>query len=95
MKTIIAFFSMCRAICTKRYPMPWKTFWTALLCLVYFISPIDIFPDVLPVLGITDDITFILLVLAMIKKEIDKYQASRIAPSDKVIDLGDIKDHKK
>lgn len=95
MKTIFSFFSMCRAIINKRYPMPWKTFWVTLLCLVYFLSPIDILPDVLPVLGITDDLTFILLVLAMIKKEVDTYRTTRTMPTDKVIDLGDIKDHKK
>ena len=65
--------------------MPWKTFWVTLLCLMYLLSPIDILPDVLPVLGITDDLTFILLVLAMIKKEVDTYRTTRTMPTDKVI----------
>ena len=86
---------MCRAILARRYPMPWKTFLTGLLCAVYVLSPVDILPDVLPVLGITDDATFILLVLAMIKKDMDKYRTSLRPPADKVIDLGDINEHKK
>ena len=86
---------MCYAIITRRYPMPWKTFFIAVACCVYLFVPLDFIPDVLPVLGITDDATFILLVLAMIKKDIDKYLQFRKPPADKIIDLGDIKDHKK
>lgn len=75
--------------------MPWKTFFTALLCAVYVISPADFLPDVLPLLGIADDATFILLVLAMIKKDIARFRLSRNQAKENVIDLGDIKDYKK
>lgn len=95
MHYITLFFAMLKDILRRRYPMPWKTFWLALLCVVYFISPIDILPDVLPVLGVTDDVSFVLLVLALIKKDLDAYQNFLKAPHDKVIDLGDIKEHKK
>ena len=97
MKKIFYFFSMCKAILTRRYPMPWKTFFTGILCAVYLLSPVDILPDVLPVLGVTDDVTFVLLVLAMIGRDIDNYRHSlqQQPPTEKVIDLGDIKDHKK
>ena len=95
MKDIVTFFAMLKAILRRQYPMPWKTFFLALLCFVYVLSPIDFLPDVMPLLGITDDATFILLVVAMLQKDLDKYRQSLQGPKDKVIDLGDIKDHKK
>lgn len=95
MKDILTFFQMTKAILRRRYPMPWKTFIVAVLCFFYVLSPVDILPDVMPLLGITDDATFILLVVAMLQKDLAKYRASLQAPTEKVIDLGDIKDHKK
>lgn len=94
-RDIRTFFSMTAAVLRGRYPVPWKTVLVALLCAVYVISPVDFLPDLLPVLGVTDDITFIALVLAMLKQDINKYRASLTPPQDNVIDLGDIKDHKK
>ena len=95
MKDIMTFFAMLKAIVRGRYPVPWKTFILTILCFIYVLSPVDILPDVLPVLGITDDATFILLVVAMLQKDLAKYRTSLQAPKDKTIDLGDIKDHKK
>ena len=95
MRDVKTFFSMCWAVLRRRYPFPWKTFIVALLCAVYVISPVDLLPDVMPLLGITDDATFLLLVLAMIRQEIQKYRASLTPPAENVIDAGDIKDHKK
>ncbi len=95
MKDIVTFFSMLKAILRRKYPMPWKTFFLAIACMIYVFSPVDLLPDVMPLLGITDDATFILLVMAVLQKDIAKYRASIQPPKDKVIDLGDIKDHKK
>ena len=95
MKDILTFFQMAKAILQRRYPMPWKTFILAIICVGYVISPFDILPDVLPLLGITDDATFILLVIAVLQKDLAKYSSSLQTPKDKVIDLGDINEHKK
>ncbi len=95
MKDILTFFAMLKAIVRGRYPIPWKTLILAFLCFIYVLSPIDILPDVMPLLGITDDATFILLVVAVLQKDLAKYRSSLQAPKDKVIDLGDIKNHKK
>ena len=95
MKDILTFFDMLKAIVHRKYPIPWKTLLLAFLCFLYVLAPFDILPDVLPLLGITDDATFIVLVIAVLQKDLAKYRASLQAPKDKVIDLGDIKDHKK
>ena len=68
-KDFASFFPMLWAVLRGKYKMPWATLFWALLCLVYMISPIDLLPDVLPVLGITDDGAFVLLVLAMLHKD--------------------------
>ena len=96
MSELKTFFSMLRAILQRRYPMPWKTFFAALFTLFYLISPVDILPDIMPLLGIVDDGSLVLLVVALIRQDISKYKNTAIqSPKDKVIDLGDIKDHKK
>ena len=86
---------MLKAIVRGNYPVPLKTFILIILCFIYVLVPLDFLPDVLPILGITDDATFIVLVVAMLQKDIAKYRTSLQAPKDKVIDLGDVKDHKK
>ncbi len=97
MSDIKTFFSMMRAVLQRRYPMPWKTFFVALFCVFYLFSPVDLLPDIMPLLGITDDATFVLLVLALIKQDLNKFKqtTSLKPPKEDVIDAGDIKDQKK
>lgn len=73
-KDVASFFPMVYAILRGQYKMPWNTFFWALLCLIYVISPIDLLPDVLPVLGITDDGAFILLVLSLLHNDLDAFR---------------------
>ena len=71
---IQSFFPMVWAILLGRYKMPWGTFFWALLCAAYVISPIDVLPDVLPLLGITDDGAFIILVCTMLHKDLVSFR---------------------
>lgn len=71
---IRTFFPMLWAILRGKYKMPWGTFFWAVLCLIYVISPVDALPDVLPILGITDDGAFIVLVLTMLHKDLTAYR---------------------
>jgi len=41
--------------------------------LIYFITPIDLIPDLIPALGFTDDISVIYFVYKSVKKDIDKF----------------------
>ena len=79
LKDFTTFFPMVWAILRGRWKMPWKTFFLAVLCLIYFISPIDALPDVLPLLGIADDGAFILLVLTMLHKDLAAFRQARRA----------------
>ncbi|UKT64143.1 YkvA family protein [Pedobacter mucosus] len=42
--------------------------------LVYFLSPIDVIPDFVPVLGFVDDIFVLNLVYRQVVKDLDKYK---------------------
>ncbi len=68
------FFVMTKAIVKGKYKMPWKTFFWVALCTVYFLSPIDLLPDILPILGFADDGAFILFVLLLIHQDLNNFR---------------------
>lgn len=76
-KDVSTFFPMLWAILRGQYKMPWGTLFWALLSLVYVVSPIDLLPDVMPLLGITDDGAFILLVLSLLHKDLAAFRQTR------------------
>ena len=61
---------MCRAIITGHYKMPWGVFIWLIVFVIYFLSPIDALPDVLPLLGFADDGAFLIFVLLLLHKEL-------------------------
>ena len=50
-----------------------KSIVLVLASLIYFISPIDIIPDFLPILGYTDDIALLTFVFNSLSDEIEKF----------------------
>lgn len=79
---LTSFFPMMWAVVRGKFKMPWGTFFWAVLCLVYVISPVDLLPDVLPLLGIADDGAFILLVLSLLHNDIQRFRAERTKNED-------------
>lgn len=79
-KTLCA---MLWAAIRGKYKFPWGPVIASVLCVVYMVSPVDILPDVMPILGITDDGAFIVLVLALWQNSIKAYRQSLAAPGDK------------
>ena len=53
--------------------IPWRTILMILAALLYFINPIDLLPDMLPVTGLTDDFGVLLWVYNTVSKEVDKF----------------------
>ncbi len=41
--------------------------------LVYFVSPLDLIPDVLPILGIADDVALVVWMFNVLEKEMNKF----------------------
>ena len=53
--------------------IPWKTILLILAAVIYFVNPIDLLPDMLPVTGLTDDFGVLLWVYNTVSTEIDKF----------------------
>ncbi|WP_206512968.1 YkvA family protein [Larkinella soli] len=65
---------MVRAYAKGEYrSLPSKTLVRLVAVLIYFVSPLDFLPDVLPVLGLTDDIALILWLVSSIGDDIEKF----------------------
>ncbi len=54
--------------------VPWQTIGTIVAILVYFALPLDFIPDVLPVLGFSDDFALILWALRSFASDIDAFR---------------------
>jgi uncharacterized membrane protein YkvA (DUF1232 family) len=55
--------------------VPWKTLTRIIAVLIYFLSPIDVIPDLLPVIGLTDDIALVVWLFNAIKDDLDAFRA--------------------
>ena len=54
--------------------VPWKMIAAIVFSVGYLIMPLDVIPDVLPIVGFTDDITVFGFVLAGFSAELDSYK---------------------
>jgi uncharacterized membrane protein YkvA (DUF1232 family) len=64
-----------------RHPKtPAKVKFAALLAVLYVVSPIDLIPDVIPVLGLLDDVGMVMLLLSIAYKFLprDLYEALHV-----------------
>lgn len=65
---------LVRAYALGQYrAVPWKTVLKITAALIYFISPIDLLPDLLPITGLTDDFGVLLWVYNSVSGEIEKF----------------------
>lgn len=64
---------------TKKYTdVPWKVIAAIAGAIVYFVSPIDVIPDFIPVVGYLDDAMVIKLALDLAGSDLDKYREWKI-----------------
>ena len=68
-----ALFRMLRAWATGAYRPSWVTVVSAAAVVLYILSPIDLIPDFLPVVGLLDDASFFLWVLTRIQGELTRF----------------------
>ena len=69
------FARMLRAHLNATYKdTPWRTLALLVAGLLYFVNPFDIVPDFIPVAGLLDDLTFLLLILKSIRKDVDLFR---------------------
>ena len=70
-------FQMLKDYKAGRYTESWKIIAAIVFAMVYFFSPIDVIPDVIPVVGYVDDVAVFSLVLKSFAVQISKYKEWR------------------
>ena len=78
---------MVRAYASGEYKgLPWKSMVSVVAVLIYFVSPIDLVPDFLPVIGIADDVALIVWLVKSLGSDIAKF--SQWEKQSKTINIG-------
>lgn len=63
--------------------LPWYSLATAVVGLLYFVSPTDIVPDFLPIIGVVDDIAVLALVTRLLRRDLRRYCEYKGYPVEK------------
>ncbi|UYZ61887.1 YkvA family protein [Hymenobacter weizhouensis] len=72
--TLQTLFRLIRSASSGEYQgLPTSTIIAAVAVTAYFLSPIDLIPDILPVLGLLDDVALVAWFSTTIKEELDKF----------------------
>jgi len=75
LRDVALLISMVRDYRSGAYrEIPWWVIAAVVFTLLYVLSPIDLIPDVIPVIGLVDDALVLALCLAMIEQDLIKYQ---------------------
>ena len=53
--------------------VPWKTMLLIVAAIIYFVNPLDLVPDLVPLTGLTDDFAVLIWVYNSVSNEIDKF----------------------
>lgn len=73
-ETLQTMFRLIKASVSGEYKgVPGTTVAAAVAVLIYFLSPIDLIPDFIPVLGLLDDVALVAWFSTTLKGEIDKF----------------------
>ncbi|GAA4352286.1 hypothetical protein GCM10023185_11790 [Hymenobacter saemangeumensis] len=73
-ETLQTLFRLIKASMSGEYTgVPGTTVAAAVAVLIYFLSPIDLIPDFIPVLGLLDDVALVAWFSTTLKSELDKF----------------------
>ena len=53
--------------------VPWQTLLLIVAAVLYFVNPLDMVPDIIPLTGLTDDFAVLVWVYNSVSTEIDKF----------------------
>lgn len=88
---LTALFRLLRDYIRADYrDIPWGSIVLVIGAIIYFVSPIDLIPDILPG-GFIDDAAVIAFVVAQIKVDLDNFLAWEIERSDSESDIEEVK----
>ena len=84
--------SLVRSYIKKEYPdMPVGTIIAIVSALIYFVNPVDIIPDTLPLIGMVDDAAVLGACIKLVSGDIREYCDWRIKNGKTFDDISDIK----
>jgi len=87
MSDIVSLVSLVRSYIKKEYTdIPLGVIISIVSTFIYIISPFDLIPDVIPVIGHIDDLFLLGFVLKMIHSDIDEYREWRIKNGKQIIE---------
>lgn len=65
---------LAKAYASGRYrAVPWKSMLILLAAVIYFLNPLDLIPDIIPIFGLTDDFAVLVWVYNTVQGEVDKF----------------------
>jgi len=71
---VTTFVRMIRAALKGEYKeLPWKSILLIVAGLVYFVSPVDLIPDFIPMSGLVDDVSIIMWIFNTLQEDIENY----------------------
>lgn len=71
---LTALFRLFPAYIRRDYTdIPWGSIVLVTIALIYFVSPVDFLPDIIPVGGFVDDAAVVAFVINQIKSDLDKF----------------------
>ena len=75
-QNLTALFRLLQAYTRHEYTdIPWGSVVMVVVAILYFVSPVDLIPDFIPVAGYVDDAAVIAFVLRQIKADLDRFIA--------------------
>jgi uncharacterized membrane protein YkvA (DUF1232 family) len=67
---------MVKAYASGQYKIiPWGSIVKIIAVLIYFISPIDVIPDFLPVIGLADDLALVMWLFSSLQEDFANFEA--------------------
>lgn len=75
MEPILVFKRMIQAHRSGEFRVSKKTLGLIVLALVYFVTPLDIIPDFLPLIGFADDLSVLIAVYKSISQEVEEFRS--------------------
>lgn len=73
LEPILIFKRMIQAHRMGQFKVSKKTLSLIVLGLIYFVTPIDIIPDFLPLIGFTDDLSVLVAIFSAVKHEVEDF----------------------
>jgi len=71
---LTALFRLLQAYIRREYTdIPWGSLILVVVAIIYFVSPLDLIPDWIPVAGYLDDAAVIAFVIAQVKTDINNF----------------------